>query len=228
MITRIIAVMMLAGSAVALDLPTNIVTKSGMEYTRCEFRRHEPDGITFKHSKGIVKVSFEDIDKEIASAFGYDPAKASAYQAESAARRNQHAANAARKAQHAEVNAAIASTGIDVNGRVVQVIPGSGLMLMNVYQLKTVKERAQQTTPIIRMTPVKVDKTVREYLTSGDRRIFVYADTAGYVDGSGFSGIIYPAGEFSYTAGFGQIATVSAYATSPEMVKSKYLADSAK
>jgi len=220
MITRILAIIMLAGSAVAVDLPTNITTKAGASYTRCEFRRHEPDGITIKHASGIVKIAFEDLDDAIASAFGYDAAKALAYQADANARRNQHAESAARKAQHDQATAAILSTGVDVKGRVAQVVPGSGLMLERVYQLKTVTERVQQTGPIIRMTPVKTEKTVREYLTRDGERIFVYiSSTSGYVDGSGFSGTIYRAGEFSYTGGFGSIQTVRAYASSPELVK---------
>ena len=60
------------GKGICFDL----TTLKGVEYKQCEIIRVEPNGIIFMHSKGIAKISFENLPKEYQLKYGYDEVKA--------------------------------------------------------------------------------------------------------------------------------------------------------
>ncbi len=83
-----------------------ITTLRGKSYRRCEIVRVHPDGVSFTHAKGAAKVLFTDLSESWRSRFGYDPAKAAAYEKEVNERRKQIAITRAR--QDAELSQALA------------------------------------------------------------------------------------------------------------------------
>ena len=57
-----------------------ITTVGGKSYDRCQVVRVYPDGVAFRHSRGMAKVLFTDLTPEWRQHFGYDAAKVEAYE----------------------------------------------------------------------------------------------------------------------------------------------------
>lgn len=66
-------------AATAIE-PTTIETAQGKVYERCKILKHDPDGVSFTHSKGVAKVLFSDLSESMRNALGYDAGKAEAYE----------------------------------------------------------------------------------------------------------------------------------------------------
>jgi hypothetical protein len=60
---------------------TSVMTRTGKSYHQCKVIKVSPDGVTFRHSKGIAKVLFVDMNETSQERYGYDPAKVRAYEA---------------------------------------------------------------------------------------------------------------------------------------------------
>jgi len=60
---------------------STVMTRTGKSYQNCKVIKVSPDGVTFRHSKGIAKVLFVDMNEAAQEKFGYDPAKTRAYEA---------------------------------------------------------------------------------------------------------------------------------------------------
>ena len=73
----------------------DLVTLSGTTYHDVQALRVEPDGVTWRHADGAVKVDFADCPEPIRRAYHYDPAKAAAYR-DTRAKARQHADELAR------------------------------------------------------------------------------------------------------------------------------------
>ena len=80
----------------------DLVTRSGTTYRDVRPVRVEPDGVTWRHAEGAVKVDFDDSPEAVRRAYHYDPAKAAAYRQTQAGARA-HADEQARRdaTQHA-------------------------------------------------------------------------------------------------------------------------------
>ena len=91
------AVLGLAGLLVAAGRVRgeDLVTLSGTTYRDVQAVRVEPDGVTWRHADGAVKVDFADCPEEVRRAYHYDPAKAAAYR-NTQAKARQHADEQAR------------------------------------------------------------------------------------------------------------------------------------
>ncbi len=57
----------------------DLVTLSGQTFHAVQPVRVEPDGVTWRHTDGIVKVDFSDSPRSVREAYHYDAAKATAY-----------------------------------------------------------------------------------------------------------------------------------------------------
>ncbi len=79
------AILAAVAAALALLLaamPTradDIQTLSGQTFHAVRAVRVEPDGVTWEHAGGVVKVDFSDSPANVREAYHYDPAKAAAY-----------------------------------------------------------------------------------------------------------------------------------------------------
>lgn len=54
-------------------------TNDGKQYQTVEIIKIDPNGVIFRHSKGIAKVVFPDLNPALQERFGYDPAAAEAF-----------------------------------------------------------------------------------------------------------------------------------------------------
>ena len=50
-----------------------LVTDDGVEYVDCEVVRVEPDALVVRHRKGVARLSFFDLPREIREAYQFDP-----------------------------------------------------------------------------------------------------------------------------------------------------------
>ncbi len=57
----------------------DLVTLSGATYHDVHALRADPDGVTWRHAGGVVKVDFADSPENVRRAYHFDPAKAEAY-----------------------------------------------------------------------------------------------------------------------------------------------------
>ena len=81
--------MLLAGLLAATSLRgDDLTTLSGRTFHQVQPVRTEPDGVTWRHAGGVVKVDFTDSPESVRAAYHYDAAKATAYhEAQAAAHR---------------------------------------------------------------------------------------------------------------------------------------------
>jgi hypothetical protein len=82
------------------SLGEDITTLSGKTYSNVTITRVEPDGITIKHSAGLIKLFYGELPEDVRARYGADPAKAREYQQAKAQ------AQAQREAQSRETIAA--------------------------------------------------------------------------------------------------------------------------
>ena len=61
-------------------LAEDVTNTAGVIYSNATVFKVEPDGITYKHSNGWVKLNFEDLQPDIQTKFNYDPEAAAIYQ----------------------------------------------------------------------------------------------------------------------------------------------------
>jgi hypothetical protein len=87
-----IAILLLALPLLASEPPKEITTTLGKTFTGVRITAVDPDGLRIMHAGGAAKVKFSELPKPLQEQYGYDPAKAQAFEA------NQDAQQAARVA----------------------------------------------------------------------------------------------------------------------------------
>jgi hypothetical protein len=60
------------------DIPV-LETTDGYTYFEIEVLRVDPKGLTFRHSRGLAKIVFDDLSQALRERFGYDPVAASEF-----------------------------------------------------------------------------------------------------------------------------------------------------
>jgi hypothetical protein len=93
-------------SGIRADPIDQITTLQHKIYHQCEVVRVHPDGVSFTHANGAAKILFTDLPEAWRTRFGYDPAKAAAYECVINERRQQIAAQRSRR--DAELSRAMA------------------------------------------------------------------------------------------------------------------------
>ena len=201
----------------------DITTTTGKKYTGVTIERAEPDGIVVATESGIEKISFDILSKELQSKYGYDPQKAAKFNARvqaanyasSSAMRQQAAAKTAIEAllNAKPPKGQIGDLGVHilrVEGKVLQVL-SDGMLLANEWENQTLE-------------PYTDDRGVNH---SGanimNEPLFVLCPPSKLVDGDRFSGVIYPAGTYTYTSTLGAGKTVRCYAISPQVAAQRQL-----
>ena len=79
----------------------DVTTLSGQTFRDVRLVRAEPDGVTWEHATGMVKVDFTDLPEPVRRAFHYDAGKAAAF----VAAQTQAQAKSAAQAQQAKTDA---------------------------------------------------------------------------------------------------------------------------
>jgi hypothetical protein len=60
-------------------MPTTLTTLKGRTFEQVEVLKHDPDGLMFRHAKGMAKVPFADLSEEVQKRFNYKPETAAAF-----------------------------------------------------------------------------------------------------------------------------------------------------
>ena len=190
LLMRLITVMcFLPLSALSADI-TNI---SGKRFSDVTVQRIEPDGISIKHSGGVIKLFVSELPPDVLKQYGLNAESAQKYQAaKNEAIRNREAQlrdNIARK--NAELELMKSSYPMDIN---VLSVTREGLLGYKCF-----------------MAPVIIDgKLTRRYKES-DTLVFVYCNSSGYYDGKKWKGTVVPFGTYNYDSAMGASRTVEAY-----------------
>ena len=95
----IIGAMLIWLTLASMARAEDVTTLSGATYREVRLVRVEPDGVTWEHSTGVVKVDFSDLPEPVRKAYHYDSGKAAAFQAGQAKAREDFAARM-QQAQH--------------------------------------------------------------------------------------------------------------------------------
>lgn len=94
----------LTASAGAADL----TTVQGRSYQNCKILKVSPDGVTFRHTKGVARILFSDMTTASQKEFGYDPDKERAFEKQQAEVRAQKRELARQQAEAAAKAYAVA------------------------------------------------------------------------------------------------------------------------
>lgn len=82
----------------------DVTTLSGTTYHEARAVRVEPDGVTWEHSTGIVKVDFTDLPEPVRRQYHYDAGKATAFRDAQTLAQQQFAARTQQIRQEAEAH----------------------------------------------------------------------------------------------------------------------------
>lgn len=93
-----LAALSVAGRARAGD----VTTLSGVTYHEVRDVRVEPDGVTWEHSTGMIKVDFDDLPEAVRRQYHYDAGKAAAFRDAQAKAQQQFAMQAQQAQREAE------------------------------------------------------------------------------------------------------------------------------
>lgn len=179
-------------------------------------------GVIISHSDGIARVAYDKLPEELRKQYNIDPKQAQAQAAveRAAAKQRAQAAQALeqQKAAAAKATAAeatqnsaivfekprrgtIGKPGIHilrVSGQVLQIMPDG--VLLGEWQSHTLERDGNRYGSNVMSEP-----------------LFVAGAPANLVDGEKFSGVVYPAGRYTYTSVIGAGKTIHRYATSPQL-----------
>lgn len=202
---------------------TTITTRDGRAYQGVEVIRHEPDGITIRHSAGLIKLFFAELPQEIRDQYNADPVAAREYQRRqamaerdyrSAQERSQQAMQRAslHRDQDRTRRDAIQRSKIDVTGTVMQVLP-SGVLLRDVHVVETYQVQDPASAGFRRHGW----QTRQRLVKFPHSPILVAGPGVPSFDGARFSGTIYLSGRYQYADVLGSSRTVLRYATSLDL-----------
>lgn len=223
-VVKALTVSILAGLTLASSWAEDITTTTGKQYTDVTIARVEPDGIVVTTDSGIERISFDILSKELQTKYGYDPQRAAkfraAVQVANAQRQVATDATMAAMKQQEATKAAVEAvlnakppkgqTGkpgihvLRVNGRVLQIL-SDGILLAGEWLNQVVEPAIDGQDPESGGGVI-----IREPL-------LILCPSSKYVDGDKFSGVIYPAGTYTYTSTLGADKTVRCYAVNPQV-----------
>jgi hypothetical protein len=170
------------------SLGEDITTLSGKTYSNVTITRVEPDGITIKHSAGLIKLFFGELPEDVRARYGADPVKARNYQEE-------------RRLQQMKVEVAKA------NRDMLQRVEAQAIMVHGTVD-RTVEEGIyldDAITPVVTTNKIppkygvgKVEEKVSTRwvrLAPKGKPVFVIG-AGGLIDGADCKGVLYPAGQY--------------------------------
>ena len=190
-------------------------------FKQVEITKVEPDGIRVSHKDGVAKIKFEQLPVEFRKRFDFDEKSAERYREET---KRQEDASARLR----EVIAALQGASFGLRGRILQVTDGGVLMIGGEFTLgrkveKTVAEAVGRQlgtgtalSPESR-TEYRFKTTWVQPSSYRGETLFVVCDTKGLTAGGRFSGIVFPAGNYSYDSVGGDRKTVEQWTTFPDM-----------
>lgn len=198
------------------DTYEELKTTDGMTYKECTVTKIEPDGLTIIYSDGAAKLPYSKLSTELQQKYAYDSRAAEKYTSEQAAKRkaqiqtNLENLDNAQQIQKLRIlvtakppkdrTSTVGTHMMRVSGRVLQVL-NEGLLLASNWKILVPLEPYTDSNGVEHSGSVFIDEP-----------LFIVGPTSGYVDGSTFTGVIYPAGAYQYNSVLGAKKTVCCYA----------------
>ena len=166
----------------------DFTTLAGKTYSNVTVTRVEPDGITIKHSAGLIKLFYGELPEDVRARYGADPEKARKYQ--EGRRLQQMKADAAKVNQ--DMLRRVEAQAIMVHGT-VRSTADEGIYLDDAITPVVTTNRI----PARSSAGVFDEKVSTRWvqLAPDDRPIFVIGG-GGLIDGAPCKGLLYPAGQY--------------------------------
>lgn len=215
-------VILVAACAVAfgVEIPDTLVV-DGQTYKGVTYQSHDASRLRIMHETGVAALPIAGLSADLQTKLGYDEKAAQAAEAAVAQQQQQHASVQAQRSRLNQAAKVLDQAAITIQGRVFQVVPGGVLIESDVYSLGTITESQEVSTDnLLHPDETKTVVTQKEGLVS--KRLspgkYVFIETRGaFVDGSDYSGTIYPIGTHSFTTVMGAPTTVAKFTDIPEV-----------
>jgi hypothetical protein len=171
----------------------NLTTTSGKTFEAVTVKRVDPDGLLILHKDGAAKVLFTELSDELQAKYGYDEAKAKAFQAGQAASKLEAVAAEAEKKAVEQRNQEQAKQALKIQGKVIQVVKEGIILRVDPWEGRT--------------------KGRPPLLMGGADYIFVvgHSRQGAKVDGDTVDVDAYPSGVFSYANTLGAARRLKQY-----------------
>jgi hypothetical protein len=220
--TRSLLILIIASAgAFAVEIPDTLVV-DGQTYKGIVYQSHDASRLRVMHETGVASLPIGSLPADLQTKLGYNANAASAAEAASAAQQRQYAAAQVERERQMDTAKKLDEAAITIEGRVFQVLPDGVLLDSEVETIGTITQSQQVGTgnllrPDEKKTVVKERQgTVRKRLSPGK---YIFVMTKGtFVDGSKYSGTIYPMGTHTFTTAIGAASTVAAFTDIPEAV----------
>jgi hypothetical protein len=215
------------------------LTVDGQTYSNVVFGALTPYAVNIRHATGIASVPLVKLPPDLQKRFGYDPNKAAEHHAREVAQRAALAARetasiqrARQKAQQAEVLEEIGKKAIDAVGMVSRITK-AGAYIDDAMSLQKRQVSTVIPDPPDYKTlggPFMETHIVTEQINIAPQNepIFVLGAGKGFVDGSKWHAVIYPAGLHRYETTAHSVKTIKRFALSPEVAMNAMLKDEMK
>lgn len=176
------------------SLGDDITTLSGKTYSNVTITRVEPDGITIKHSAGLIKLFYGELPEDVRARYGADPAKARKYQEE---RQLQQMKAEAAKA-YRDMLQRVEAQAVLVHGTVFRTAD-EGIYLDDAMTQVITTNKA----PVRSSSGMAEEKVSTRWvrLAPKGKPVFVIGG-GGLIDGATCKGVLYPAGQYRDPYGF--------------------------
>ena len=159
----------------------DVTTLSGATFHDVRLARVEPDGVTWEHSTGVVKVDFSDLPETVRRTYHYDAGKAAAFQAAQAQAQQQFAAQMQQAQREAEAHRVQQFQGQQ---------PTAGKLGDFVYRRKAVEAAAVGSVgEVIAAKKAAEDFRTKDDGTMWDRRL--WAVPKYIFGGNAFDGVVF-------------------------------------
>lgn len=218
------AFLLLAAGTATADSPakpTDLTTSTGKTYKQARVFRVEPDGITYMFAGGMVKVPFAELPEAVRKEHGYNPKAAASF------------AEADDAVQARAFAAAQEQTNREANQRLQTLVGSNTDLAADAARRKSEEEKAQQIHSAVAHS-ITISAKVVQVLDTGvllryrmkldnfhwaakeeEEMIYVAGLQDQAVDGTPWSGTVYPYGRYQYTTVAGAGATLMGFATTP-------------
>lgn len=207
-------------SASAVEIPDTLVV-DGQTYKGVVYQSHDASRLKVMHETGVAAFPIASLPADLQVKLGYDPKAADAAEAAAAQRQQQYAAAQAEHSRLLDGAKKLDGAAMTIQGRVFQVLPDGVLIESEVQTLGTITERQSVSTGnLLRPDEKKTVVTEKEAMVtkrlSPGKYVFIVTNRT-FVDGSKYSGTIYPIGTHSFTSVLGAATTVAKFTDIPEV-----------
>lgn len=231
MITLILvgAFTLCASSSLAVELPKTLVA-NGQTYEGVTYQSHTPSRLSIMHESGVASLPIGGLPADLREKLGYSDDAARAAEQQAAEQQAQLQAAQVEAARATAIKQSLEKLGQTINSRIFQVIPDGVLIDSTVYVQGIITNTHEvSANNLLRPEATKLVVSKREGLVSKrlseGEYVFVRTDQRGYIDGSDYTGTVYPIGTYTYETVAGGSKTLHAFTDIPAVAIRHLAAD---